>query len=504
LNYYGRLAEIYSIVGQIPESIKWAKRSINNVTITNQPYIYITCTVVVKGLIQEKKPREALSLILDKEAKYKPLNLLEQSFLQESLGDCYFALKKYALAQNSYQEMLKLCNEQNDISSRFKGTEYRAMGEFCLGTANYKEAKVYLLEALKDYNAYGWIDKIKEVHLLLFQADSALGNYQSAIAHLQESNRLKDSMFTVAKDKQIEALDIANKTQERENDLKLARNKANLAQVQLQHSETTRNWVISGSGLLLIIAGLLYRQSRLRRKNNELITHKNELLQHLLTEKEWLLKEVHHRVKNNLHTVICLLESQARYLENDALKAIENSQHRIYAMSLIHQKLYQSDDIKTIDMSTYIPELVESLEEGFGTTGQIKFRLNIDKVNLTLSHVIPLGLIVNEAVTNSIKYAFPGNRKGEIFISMLNVGDKIVLELADNGIGMPQIDLDNEPESLGLRLMKGLSEDIDADINFNTDNGTRIRIIFKPDALNEIDTAAVEYLTTEPGEIDLS
>ena len=209
------------------------------------------------------------------------------------------------------------------------------------------------------------------------------------------------------------------------------------------------------------------------------------MLQHLLTEKEWLLKEVHHRIKNNLHTVICLLQSQAAYLENDALKAIENIQHRIYAMSLIHQKLYQSDDIKTIDMAKYVPELVKYLEDSFDISDQIEFKLRIDPVSLNISHAIPLGLIINEAVSNSIKYAFPGKRKGEILISLVDNGEQIKLELADDGIGMPQNTYQTEQESLGLELMKGLSEDIEADISFDVKNGTRITIIFRPDALND-------------------
>jgi two-component system, sensor histidine kinase PdtaS len=242
--------------------------------------------------------------------------------------------------------------------------------------------------------------------------------------------------------------------------------------------------------MLIVIIALLYRQYRLKQKSNDSITHKNELLQHLLTEKEWLLKEVHHRVKNNLHTVICLPESQAAYLENDALKAIENSQHRIYAMSLIHQKLYQSDDIKTIDMAEYIPELVKSLEDGFDVSNRIHFKTNIAPVKLDISHAIPLGLIINEAVTNSIKYAFPDSRKGEISISMIDDGDRVKLELADNGIGMPEIDGGTESSSLGLVLMKGLSEDIDANIDFEIKNGTKITIKFKPEALNDQQSTA--------------
>jgi len=138
-------------------------------------------------------------------------------------------------------------------------------------------------------------------------------------------------------------------------------------------------------------------------------------------------------------------------------------------------------------MATYIPDLVKSLKDSFGTSEQIRFNLNIQPVNLSISHAIPLGLIINEAVTNSIKYAFPDNRKGKISISMSDSMDSITLVLADDGIGMPQIDHDAEPESLGLRLIRGLSEDIDAEINFEIDSGIRITIIFKPDPLNEPD-----------------
>jgi two-component sensor histidine kinase len=191
------------------------------------------------------------------------------------------------------------------------------------------------------------------------------------------------------------------------------------------------------------------------------------------------------------------LQSQARYLENDALKAIETSQHRIYAMSLIHQKLYQSDDIKTINMATYIPELVQSLIDGFGTDGQISFKLNIAAIDLGLSHAIPLALIINEAVTNSIKYAFPGNKKGEISIQMTDGGTQFLLELSDNGIGIPQIDHDAEPETLGIRLIKGLSEDIDAETSFEVDNGTKITIAFKPDPLNDAENPLTLTHATE-------
>jgi two-component sensor histidine kinase len=290
--------------------------------------------------------------------------------------------------------------------------------------------------------------------------------------------------LTLDRDNKVAELEIQYQTAQKEQSIKFLHSQSAVEQARVENANLQRNITVGGILLMILVSALFYRNYKLKQAANNSITHKNELLQHLLTEKEWLLKEVHHRVKNNLHTVICLLESQSRYLENDALKAIENSQHRIYAMSLIHQKLYQSDDIKTINMAEYITELVKSLEEGFDSMGQIQFKLTVDPVNLNISYAIPLGLIINEAVTNSIKYAFPDSIKGEISISMLNYGDHIILELADNGIGMPQIDADAEPASLGLRLMKGLSEDIDAYISFEINNGTRICVKFEHDVLN--------------------
>ncbi|MFC3563698.1 sensor histidine kinase [Pedobacter jamesrossensis] len=206
-------------------------------------------------------------------------------------------------------------------------------------------------------------------------------------------------------------------------------------------------------------------------------------MERLLKEKEWLLREVHHRVKNNLHTVICLLESQAAYLKGDALEAIESSEHRIYAMSLIHQKLYQTDDIKTVDMSSYLPELIGYLKDSFGMQNKLTFSLDIDHVKLGISQAIPISLIVNEAITNSFKYAFTDDSKGTIKVIMKQDEKEIKLIISDNGVGIDMAIVNDTLQSLGLRLMKGLSEDLEADIKFENSGGTKISITFKPDPL---------------------
>jgi len=193
---------------------------------------------------------------------------------------------------------------------------------------------------------------------------------------------------------------------------------------------------------------------------------------------------VHHRVKNNLHTVICLLESQARYLEEDALRAIESSQNRIYAMSLIHQKLYQSDDIGTIDLDIYLRELASYLSDSFGSPANIRLHLMLEKVKLSLAQAIPLGLIVNEAVTNSFKYAFPNKRSGKITITLDRTDSNIELIIADNGIGMHTVSNGNLPKSLGLDLIRGLTTELEGAVFFEDGNGTRIKVVFPVEPLH--------------------
>jgi two-component sensor histidine kinase len=484
--YYNRVAIIYADLGKLDLSLIWSYKALNHdILIKDLNHIFYMSHYIVRHLLTQGKTRKAFTFIEDKKAHFRPVNVDERRILARDMGNIYSALNKNDLAEKSFMEMLKLGNEEKGYIETVQiALDYQSVGDFYMHAKKYKLAKKYLLQSLNKFGGVGRADDFLSMHLHLFKIDSALGNYTSAIQHLQKSNQLKDSIFNVSKNRQVEELQIAYATDQKEKDFKLLQGKDKLQRTKLHSAEVMRNWIIAGASLLAIIAGLLYRQSQLKQKNNITIKQKNTLLQNLVTEKEWLLKEVHHRVKNNLHTVICLLESQAAYLENDALKAIENSQHRIYAMSLIHQKLYQSDDIKAIDMSVYIPELIQYLEDSFDVAGRVHFGLEIAPVCLNIAYAIPLGLIINEAVTNSIKYAFPEERKGEIRITLDNDNQRIKLELADNGVGIPKMIDQAEPGSLGLQLMKGLSQDIMADIYVENNQGTKITVLFHQHELN--------------------
>jgi two-component sensor histidine kinase len=346
---------------------------------------------------------------------------------------------------------------------------------------------------------------VSDFYVNSYKYDVATGNYKSAVKHLEESVRLQDSLFTINRDNKFAELVIQFETTQKEQSIKNLHNQAAVQQAKLKTANLQRNITITGILLMIIISALVFKNYKQKQKANKIITGKNNLLQHLLSEKEWLLKEVHHRVKNNLHTVMGLLESQAMYLENDALEANEKSKHRIYAMSLIHQQLYKTEDIKSINMSVFLPELLDYLKESFGEAKAIQYKRSISPIKLEIAQAIPVALIVNEAVTNAIKYAFCDGKSGTISINMYQEGSNIILSISDNGVGINPAILQRETSSMGLKLMRGLVGEMDGKITIKNDKGTVITIIFCPDIVHEYSDPSLHstvFLQQKDGEVN--
>ncbi|RYD77622.1 MAG: sensor histidine kinase, partial [Sphingobacteriales bacterium] len=195
----------------------------------------------------------------------------------------------------------------------------------------------------------------------------------------------------------------------------------------------------------------------------------------------------HHRIKNNLQVVTSLLSAQSNYLENkEALSAIRDSQNRIQSISLIHQKLFQSESVSSVNIQGYIVELLKFLSYTFHVGKRIKFEFKLAKIEMGVAQAMPLGLIINEAVTNIIKYAFPDGRNGKVIISLDFCEDGLYcLSIQDNGIGLP----DNIPTSnnstLGVSLMKGLSSQLDGFIEITSENGVCVSLKFPSVTIEE-------------------
>lgn len=202
-----------------------------------------------------------------------------------------------------------------------------------------------------------------------------------------------------------------------------------------------------------------------------------------LKEKEILLKEIHHRVKNNLQIISSLLTLQEFYVKEDptAVNVLQESQNRVLSMAMIHEMLYQSKDLSQINFSDYLTSLLSNLFHTYGVDNKINTVIKVDHIYLNVETSVPLGLIISELISNSLKYAFPELKdKNEISVGLHYQNEEFELIINDNGVGLPEnIDFRNLESTLGLRLVKSLVNQLDGSIELDRSHGTKFKIIFK-------------------------
>ena len=205
-----------------------------------------------------------------------------------------------------------------------------------------------------------------------------------------------------------------------------------------------------------------------------------EELKSSIYERDVLLKETHHRVKNNMQVIHSLLNLQTHYAENmEVVNVLKESQNRVKSMGMIHEKLYNSTDNSGINFPDYVQSLTNNLLTSYKSSEKISPVIEIEDLELNLETAILCGLIINELVSNSLKYAFPNTESGEVHISLNSVDNKYRLVISDNGIGFPE-DLDyKSAESLGLQLVNNITDQLDGEIELDRSSGTKFTIKFE-------------------------
>jgi tetratricopeptide (TPR) repeat protein len=360
--FYNMLGRLYAEVDQTDKSIHWLNRSLDivkrisspvspeyatgSITSEGRNMLYDLTRKIAQGMIKQGKNREALDFLNSIIRNYPPDTDYAREVKAGALGDCHAALKQYARAERYYQEAIALEISTDQFNALRK--EYITISKLYVASAQHAKARVYLNKLVAESEGALGVPMLIDLYRMLAQVDSASGNYFHALQHFQKYKLLNDSIFNERKLKQIEELHTQYETAKKEQDIQLLRNEAQLHRNEVQRAILAKNLTFGGLGLVLILLMVLYWSYRNKQRSNRQlqeqqreINSKNYSLQNLVDEKEWLLKEVHHRVKNNLATIASLLNSQSAYLQSEeALLAIRDSQHRVQAMSIIHQKLY--------------------------------------------------------------------------------------------------------------------------------------------------------------------
>lgn len=424
-----------------------------------------TLYVVGNNYLESKKYEEALNYYEHSIAigeRYGFYNNLSDVYI--SLVDLYAYLNKFEEATNAGDNALKYAELlENDFMIM---RSWLSIGKF----QNLQGKYVSAIESLQKCIAIATSDfgdayYLSQAYETLGKAYAGNHQYQEAYKAFGEYDELKNSVFTAEADQRISLLQTEFEVEQKDGTIQLQ-------ETLITKQKTRQTLIIIIAGLLLLLLLLAYKaiQSNVR---------KNNLLQKQNREKEFLLKEIHHRVKNNLEIVSSLLALQSAKLDDPNIaEAIQKSQQRVQSMSMIHQKLYQGRSIAAIEMKDYFVNLGNSLINSYGAEQRITLRCEMKDIDLDVDMAIPIGLIVNELLTNSMKYAFPDDRAGEITLALWEKGSLLHLTVNDNGIGR-MVDKATEGTGFGSQLIDLLTRQLDGKMKLTVDKGTRVFFEFQ-------------------------
>lgn len=488
---YNRLAMAYSQWSKKGEAVIYLKKAL---AIAQKFHDKDAIEIVLLNICylphDEKDYKELINLVKTSEKSEKNKQLHDSLYLYSCYTIAYTAGEKYNEASFYVNELIRMI-------SRYKWDDamltpvYSSLTRFYLSKKDYRSAEKYASTYIRFCAKNNYKNSLSVAYMYRSKADSGLANFPAALEDFKHFNITRDSIMDESKSRQIAQLQVRYETEKKDQDLKfqkqnieLLTNKSKLETANLKKAKNTKDIVIVSSLLLLGLAYFGYQVKQRHNKKLELqkleIDKQNTQLKKLIGEKEWLVKEIHHRVKNNLQIMTSLMNIQSNYLEKGlALDAIKASQSRMNAMSLIHQKLYQSSSLVSINMPKYISELCAYLMEGFGEDKKISIKIDVEDVEFDVSQAVPIGLILNEAVTNSIKYAFDDNENNYIKISLNSQSDdKWTLSIYDNGKGLlPESHL-KKGNSIGVTLMETLTEQLGGILQFKNEKGLEISITF--------------------------
>jgi two-component sensor histidine kinase len=395
-------------------------------------------------------------------AKKQNLGAPTLSDILNSRGNAYKKLKKFKEALQDYENCMKYAKESNYQNAI--NTVTANLGEINLLLGNYNEALKYQLETVRLQENNKDTSNLVENYHHVSTIYAKLGNYKSALAFKQKAYNLRDSIASMESDAKMSEMLTKYETEKKEETI------ASQESIILQQG-LIQNLVI---GLAVLLFGLLilgYISFQSRAKKNRLLASKN-------AENELLLKEIHHRVKNNLEVVSGLLALQSSQIDDQSTKdAMQESQNRVNSIGIVHQKLYQGTNLGAVEMKDYVLNLSESILDSFGATGKVDLELAMEQLDLDIDTAVPLGLIINELITNTVKYAFPNKEHGKLTIKLERQKDNVLhLVVSDNGVGKSGITYGT---GFGGQLISLLTNQLNGTMTEENENGTTVIFDFK-------------------------
>lgn len=358
-------------------------------------------------------------------------------------------------------------------------TFYESLANIFVHTNQIPEALNYYFKALESAKKTNNLESLASFHKSIARTYYKSNVFQKAYLHLDSSKVLTDSLMNENNIKQLAEMTAVYENNEKENRIQTlsATNKINESLIEARKKE--RNYFILSTLLFTAISLLAFKAYKNNQKKKNQLTYQNEIIEKSLHDKEILLKEIHHRVKNNLQLVSSLLSLQTNYIEDEkALDAVRESRNRVQSMALIHQNLYQDESLVNIEVKEYIENLCNYLFHSYNLhSDRITIEINVQPMQLDIDQLIPLGLILNELINNCLKYAFPDQMIGKIRVILLKENKFLKLGVFDNGIGIKDNQLHFEKNSFGHRMIMAFAKKMKAELKMFHEDGTKVELI---------------------------
>lgn len=359
-------------------------------------------------------------------------------------------------------------------------TIYQALGLVHIKRNEPARALPFFRKGLQLATALGRTQSQYGFYTELADCYKRLGNFAMAYASLDSAGQLSERLLNEENLRQINEMTAVYETTEKEKEIEKLNAEWAGTLAEARRRKRERNYFIISSILFLGLAVTAYKAYSANKKKKELLNKQNLIIEKSLREKEILLKEIHHRVKNNLQLVSSLLSLQTAYIKDEqALDAVKESRNRVHSMALIHQNLYQEDDLTGIQVEEYIGKLCENLFNSYNIRpGKINLIRHIQPMQLDVEIVVPLGLMLNELITNCLKYAFPGGQ-GTIKIIFEESNDHLGICVYDNGVGLPPDIHINEAGTFGFKMIHAFIQKMKGDMKIYSEDGTKVELIIR-------------------------
>ncbi len=480
-NTYSLIADCYQAVRDYDSAIAYSKLAL--------------------AIAEEKKYSRMTSEMNEKlGVYYLQLNSLDQAesyFLTAISGSGNNEMPKSHIA--NYSNLAILASRRNDLplakqylqvastslqanlSEIHKVVFYQARGLVSLSEKNWEESILSYQKIVRIGKETGNEQLRLNGYTGLSEAYRKSGQYKTALAYGDSLSQLHQQLDLAFQNRTM--LDLNQKYEANLKNEEIAKLNAmqNVQALELNQKHKQLTFLLLGLFLTMAALGAFSYALITKSRNHKILSIKNNQLREALDNNKMLIKEIHHRVKNNLQVVSSLLNLQSRFeTDNTVLRAINTGKFRVQSMSLLHQNLYLNEDLHSIKVKKYFEDLSQYLVKGYPLNGkEVHLELDIEDITLDIDTVVPMGLICNELITNALKYAYINTPQCRLWVSIKEANGKIRLMVKDNGVGTSFTELPVKSTSMGTQLIKSFGNKLKAVIEIDNFEGTEFKLTFE-------------------------